>query len=233
MFKSTRMEPNHMRAAHSTKANVFAFGFFGFFLDFLLPAFCFLERKILIQFVFFCKKLNQKRNKIMRRVIAKDIKKEIKLQKGFCCCFLTADAKIWYNFVFLEKDTATNRVWIMFEHVQIVWVIDSHTPMIQRSKRYCNAALMLGKTTSFSWCLEMRSSVIMVLQRARASWCNFEVGERTGSLDITMYAPLFQKNRSAKQRHWDSYLIWGKRRLSLDNLICVTLLYAHMNLWLV
>ena len=63
--------------------------------------------------------------------------------------------------------------------------------------------------------------------------CCFEVGERTGSLDITMYAPLFQKNRSAKQRHWDAYLMWGKRRLSLDKLICATLFYAHMNLWLV
>ena len=47
----------------------------------------------------------------------------------------------------------------------------------------------------------MLTTVIMVLQKARASWCNFEVGERTGSLDITMYAPLIQKNRLAKQRH--------------------------------
>ena len=93
-------------------------------------------------------------------------------KKEFCCCFLTsftADTKIWYNFVFLAKDTATNRVWIMFEHVQIVWVIDSHTPIIQRSKRYCDAALMLGKTKSFYWCLEMHYSVRMLLQKARAS----------------------------------------------------------------
>ena len=140
----------------------------------------------------------------MRRVIAKDKKKE------FCCCFLTsftADTKIWYNFVFLAKDTATNRVWIMFEHVQIVWVIDSHTPMIQRSKRYCDAALMLGKSKSFSWCLEMCSSVRMVLQKARASRCSFELGEKEQDLLILRcmllsFRKIVQQSKGIEMHIW-------------------------------
>ena len=153
----------------------------------------------------------------MRRVIAKDKKKE------FCCCFLTsftADTKIWYNFVFLAKDTATNRVWIMFEHVQIVWVIDSHTPMIQRSKRYCDAALMLGKTKSFSWCLEMCSSVRMVLQKARASRCSFELGEKEQDLLILRcmllsFRKIVQQSKGIEMQIWsgekEPYLLmpWG------------------------
>ena len=76
-----------------------------------------------------------------------------------------------------------------------------------------------------SWDVLLRSNRSA---KSKGIACCFEVGERTGSLDITMYAPLFQKNRSAKQRHWDAYLMWGKRRLSLDKLIC---LLSFMPTW--